>query len=156
MKLCTATPEVMSARFPESAIKEAVVKAASDLGYKELYPKQDLVVGEFILGNDVFVCLPTGFGKSLCYCILPRTFDYLKGGHDVSTQHLVVIVSPLISLMKDQVRAMRERNISSVYVGEAEGEVENSICSGCFQLVFISPEALITDSCCRHQYIRKG
>ncbi len=59
----------MSARFPESASKEAVAK-----GYKELCPKQDLVVREFILGNNVFVCLPTGFGKSLCYCILPKTF----------------------------------------------------------------------------------
>ena len=48
--------------------------------------------------------------------------------------------------MKDQVRAMRERNVSCVYAGEAEGEVENLICGGCFQLVFMSPEALITDS----------
>ena len=79
------------------SVEEALTRAAADLGYKELFPKQALVIRNFISGNDVFVSLPTGFGKSLCYCILPRVFDYLKGGHSVTTQHLVVIVSPLIS-----------------------------------------------------------
>ena len=47
--------------------------------------------------------------------------------------------------MQDQVRAMRERGATVVYAGMVEDELERSICSGDFQLVFLSPESLIMD-----------
>ena len=62
-------------------------------------------------GRDVFVCLPMGSGKSLCYCLLPKVFDNLKLCTHTDSS-IVVVVSPLISLMKDQVRAMMEHNIT--------------------------------------------
>ena len=53
----------------------------------------------FVDGRDVFVMLPTGSGKSLCYTALPSVFDILRG----KDGHIVIVVSPLVALMKDQV-----------------------------------------------------
>lgn len=53
---------------------------------------------------------------------------------------LVVIISPLIALMKDQVRAMTSRSVRSVYVGDCESEdAVAAVCSGTYQLVYMSP-----------------
>ena len=88
---------------------------------------------KFIEGHDVL----TG------NCILPATHDFLCGAY---SQSFVVAVSPLYTLMKDQVRAMEERDIQAiqaVFVGdgcEEEGAVD--VCNGKFQLV--APEALLT------------
>jgi len=62
-------------------------------------------VTAFVKGNDVFVFLPTSGGKSLCYACLPWVFDALRSGGEVGSEHLsiVVVVSLLLSLMKDQV-----------------------------------------------------
>ena len=53
----------------------------------------------FLKGSDVFVSLPTGSGKSLCFALLPFVFDELYGRNG----SIAIVVSPLISLMKDQV-----------------------------------------------------
>ena len=50
-------------------------------------------------GKDVFVVLPTGFGKSLIYASMPRAFDILHATHD----SVVVVITPLTAIMKDQV-----------------------------------------------------
>ena len=124
-------------------IERAIVRCASILGYTELRPKQAVVVRAFVSGRDVFVSLPTGSGKSLCYSLLPKVFDDLRHR---KCESIAVIISPLVALMKDQVRSMTERHVSSVYVGDADAETEAAVCSGHFQLVFISPEALLTDA----------
>ena len=85
------------------------------LGYSALRPQQELAVKSFVQGNDVFISLPTGGGKSLCYSILPDVFDALRTEVEPS---IVIIVSPLIALMKDQVRSMTERGMTAVFVGD--------------------------------------
>jgi len=132
-----------AAVFSESAVDSAIRGAAKKLGYMQLRNQQVRAVKMFVRGNDVFVCLPTGSGKSLCYCILPATFDSLFGADGRS---IAVIVSPLISLMKDQVRAMERRGTRAVYVGDcSEERREVEVCCGNYQLVYMSPEALLTD-----------
>ena len=126
----------------EVRISKAISYATKAFGYSELRPNQELAVKHFLRGHDVFVSLPTGSGKSLCYCLLPKAFDFLWQRIE-STQSILVVVSPLIALMQDQVRAMRERGATVVYAGVVEDELERSICSGDFQLVFLSPESLI-------------
>jgi len=67
-------------------------------------------------------------------------FDILRGSNSV-----VIVVSPLVALMKDQVRQMTERNMRAVYVGDVDSETKNEVCSGKYQLVYLSPEALLTN-----------
>ena len=50
-------------------------EAAKSLGYDHLKPEQERVLSEFMSGKDVFVALPTGYGKSLCYAALAPAFD---------------------------------------------------------------------------------
>ena len=83
-------------------------------------------------GKDVFVNLPTGSGKS--NCILPYVFDKLKGRHGRS---IAVVVSPLISLIKDRVQMMNAKGIRAVYIGDCteDGREAMEVCSGKYQLV---------------------
>ena len=112
--------------FTETQIGAASCKAAEKLGYSQLRPQQVRTVKKFIEGHDVFVNLPTGSSKSLCYCFLPATYDLLSGADSLS---IVVVVSPLILLMKDQVHAMRERDIRAVFVADCEeDEVAVNVC----------------------------
>ena len=119
-----------------------LAKVASQLGYSRLRPNQEQAVSHFVRGNDVFVSLPTGSGKSLCYCLLPGVFDEIHH----SKGSIVIVVSPLVALMKDQVRCMTERDVRAVFVGDADDDSSvDEICEGKYQLVFMSPESLLTD-----------
>ena len=109
----------MATSFGAEAISLAITHARNELGYRELRPKQELAVKTFLSGNDVFVSVPTGSSKTLCYCLLPKAFYFLHHTTEEASC-IVIIVSPLIALMQDQVRAMRERTVSAVYAGKAE------------------------------------
>ena len=91
--------------LPESDILRAASEALKRLGCSKLCPQQEEVVRKFVQGHNVFVSLPTGSGKSLCYCILPEVFDILRQVKDTS---MFLVVSPLIALMKDHVTAMEK------------------------------------------------
>ena len=130
--------------FSSERVQKAIDEATKLLGYSELRANQAQVVSHFLSGRDVFVSLPTGGGKSLCYCLLPKAFDILRGTSSCSkTQSIAIVVSPLVSLMIDQVRHITERNVSAVYVGDCKSEED--VCNGVYQLVFLSPEALLTN-----------
>ena len=131
--------------YSNEKIQQAIIMATEALGYSQLRQLQERVVTHFLLEKDVFVSLPTGSGKSLCYCLLPKAFDSLRGSNSVATQSIVVVVSPLIALMKDQVRQMTQRGITAVYVGDVDNVTEAEVCDGKFQLVYLSPEALFTN-----------
>ena len=77
---------------------DSLVDAAIDhtIGIVALKPLQREAV--FTLGRDVFVSLPTGFGKSLCYAFLPLVFDSLRG----RIGSIALCVSPLMTLMMEQ------------------------------------------------------
>ena len=124
-------------------LEDAVKTASAELGYTSLKKKQLEVITAFLSGRDVFAALPTGYGKSLCYGCLPLASDKL-----LATQgSVVLVVSPLIALMKDQVQSFRKRGVSAAYVtsnGDAECEdMKAGVLEGKYQLVFISPEQLI-------------
>jgi superfamily II DNA helicase RecQ len=72
----------------EAALKVAVAR----VGVAELRDKQREAIESFVSGKDVFVALPTGYGKSLCYQILPSLFDALRG-HPIPTSIIVVVGS---------------------------------------------------------------
>ena len=118
-----------------------IVKAAGSLGYT-LKPEQKQALLKFVGGQDVFVSLPTGFGKSLCYILLPRIFDLLR----VENKCIVIVVSPLIALMKNQVASITKIGLSATYVSDRDTKLastsEQSVMKGNVSIVFISPEAL--------------
>ena len=119
-----------------------IVKAAGSLGYT-LKPEQKQALLKFVGGQDVFVSLPTGFGKSLCYILLPRIFDLLRG---VENKCIVIVVSPLIALMKNQVASIAKIGLSATYVSDRDTKLastsEQSVMKGNVSIVLISPEAL--------------
>ena len=82
------------------------------LGFKELRAKQEEGIRSFVKGTDVFVSLPTGSGKSLCYWVLPFIFNFLRK----RTDSIVIVVSPLVALMKDQVNILEKFGVKAVYV----------------------------------------
>lgn len=125
-----------------SHLDAIIVKAAGSLGYT-LKPEQKQALLKFVGGQDVFVSLPTGFGKSLCYILLPRIFDLLRG---VENKCVVIVVSPLIALMKNQVESITKIGLSATYISDRDTRLlstsEQSVIKGNFSIVFISPEAL--------------
>ena len=90
-------------------------------------------------GNDVFVNLPTGYGKSLIYQALSTVFDALRS----SSGHIVVVVSPLISLMDDQVKFLTSDcvRIKALSLTSASEEEKSNAEKGKYALVYGSPEA---------------
>ena len=99
----------------------------------------------FVAANDTFVSLPTSYGKSLCYSLLPLVFDFLHGARDHS---IVVCVSPLTSLMMDQRAKYAPRGLAIEMIGETQQDVDvmQRVQDGKYQLVYVSPEAIIGDT----------
>ena len=123
------------------SMRSALHEAALKLGYPQVRQVQEEVVLAFLSGRDVFVSVPTGEGKSLCYAVLPWTVDLLEG----RVGSIVVVVSPLIALMKEQVSKYRSKGLTAQFVGsgQTEKKCEEEVERGHCQLVFISPEALV-------------
>ena len=65
------------------SIQWALHEATLALGLRQ---QQQIMVEHFLRGNDVFVSLPTGSGKSLCYCLLPKAFDLRRDSNSVTKQ----------------------------------------------------------------------
>ena len=78
------------------------------------------------------------YRKSLIYQALPLVFDAMHG-----EGHIVVVVSPLVSLMKDQVQKLRNLGISAVTLSDIEEEDAKAVEKGVFSVVYGSPEAFL-------------
>ena len=127
-------------------MRTAINTAAAKLGYAQLKDKQYDAIEGFISGRDVFVCLPTGCGKSLCYALLPLIFDTLRS----KSNSQALIVSPLIALMKDQESSFGKKGVRAVHVTKEDEETMLAVMAGNYQLIYISPETLLTDRQWRH------
>ena len=109
-------------------------------GYDSFRPLQEKIIRHILDGNDALVLMPTGGGKSICYQ-LPAL---LRKG-------TAVVVSPLISLMKDQVEALCANGISAGALNSSNDETENAVlrraCTeGKLKLLYISPEKLLAEA----------
>ena len=102
------------AMVTRSCIQSASVRSVCDQhGYK-LKKEQEEAIRKFISGKDVFVCLPTGYGKSVCFMFLPEIMDVVHSR--ISRTSIVLVVTPLTSLMKDQVDACISHGVKAVAV----------------------------------------
>ena len=118
-------------------IKTIQQTLATIFGFHQFRPPQQEVIERTITGEDVFLVMPTGGGKSLCYQI-PA----------LHRQGLAIVISPLISLMKDQVDALVANGVqaallnSSLSSSEA-GAVSARIDAGGLDLLYVAPERLM-------------
>jgi bloom syndrome protein len=122
-------------------LEKAIRSATTQLGFQELKPQQYDAVFHFMQGKDVFAALPTGFGKSVIFGILPTAFDiYLER----PCTSIAVVITPLVALMKEFKEKFVPRGISAEFVGELQTDAEATqrIVLGRHQLVFCSPENL--------------
>ena len=126
--------------FQVEAIDKVLHEAVVELGYLSLKEKQKQAIIAFLQGRDVFVVFPMGFGKSLCYACLPCAFDRLLR----RATSIVIVISPLIALMEDQVKSFSSRGIRSVKAGNCSDETRQKFIHGEYQIVFISPESLLS------------
>ena len=125
------------------SVAHAIRAAARSIGYTDLRVLQESAVKSFVAGNDVFVAIPTGGGKSLCYSLLPAVFDRIRG--NVTPQCLAIVVSPLVALIQDQVRGLTGRGVSAVHLKSSEDDDFSDMCNGMYHVLFISPETLLRD-----------
>ena len=123
--------------------------AAQTLGYTNLKPEQHRAAAEVLHGRDTFVSLPTGYGKSLVYQVLPAcTREILlcspEQVRDDAFRPVVFVISPLVSLMQDQAERLSDINVLCTFLSSevVEGQIER-VLAGDISVVFASPEALL-------------
>ena len=127
-----------------TALYEALLLASSTFKIAGFNSYQKLAIQKFVIQKqDVLVNMPTGSGKSLIYQALPIVFDsvFKQQGH------IVVVVSPLISLIEDQINNLRGLGLSAVNISNPEVDglrVEK----GEYSIVYGSPEAWLTNERC--------
>ena len=139
-----AATSVAPSRSPAAADPAAPSPAAAVLrsvfGFREFRPHQREIVEHLIAGGSAFVLMPTGGGKSLCYQI-PAI---LRPG-------VAIVVSPLISLMKDQVDALRAAGVRAAYYNSSLEATEArrvlaQLHGGELDLLYAAPEWLMTSA----------
>ncbi|MCK5825510.1 MAG: DNA helicase RecQ [Desulfuromusa sp.] len=107
-------------------------------GYQSFRPNQEEIVNALIQGRDAFVLMPTGGGKSLCFQI-PA----------LHRSGIAIVVSPLISLMKDQVDALQANGVRAACYNSSLGVVEtrqvlSQLHAGRLDLLYVAPERLLS------------
>lgn len=108
-------------------------------GYNSFREKQEDIIRNVMAGNDSLVLMPTGGGKSICYQI-PA----------LAMSGTAIVISPLISLMKDQVEALRSNGIEAEALNSgndpsADLIIRRRCLSGSIKLLYISPEKLLSE-----------
>ena len=106
-------------------------------GFETFWPLQEKVIAHILEKKDALVVMPTGGGKSLCYQIPGMIFD-----------GLTIVVSPLISLMKDQVDQLREYGVPALFLNSTLGMEEyranvSKLRENRVKLLYLAPEALL-------------
>ena len=105
-------------------------------GYKSFRKGQQQIIEAILEGNDVLGVMPTGGGKSICYQVPALVFE-----------GITIVISPLISLMKDQVDTLKEMGIGGAYINSTlsdseETEIYNKVKSSQIKILYVAPERL--------------
>ena len=108
-------------------------------GYNSFRQNQEEIIRHVIAGNDALVLMPTGGGKSICYQIPALTMS-----------GITIVISPLISLMKDQVEALRSNGIEAEALNSgndvtADTVIRRKCMAGQIKLLYISPEKVMAE-----------
>lgn len=108
-------------------------------GYEDFRLGQKKVVESLLNRNDTVAIMPTGAGKSICFQIPALLFE-----------GVTLVISPLISLMKDQVDSLRQLGIAAVYINSSVSKAQlykdlQNISAGFYKIIYIAPERLTSE-----------
>ena len=108
-------------------------------GYDSFRPGQEAVINAILEGRDILAVMPTGAGKSLCYQV-PAML--LSG--------ITLVISPLISLMQDQVKALNEAGVNAAFINSSLSEKElndtfKNAYKGHYKIIYVAPERLMSE-----------
>ena len=121
---------------------KAIEKVKNVFGIPSLHAEQEEALRQFFSNQDVFVNLPTSFGKSLIFQATPIMADVLLRRSEGTC--IVIVISPLKSLMEDQVRHLKHLNISAVSVTDEHNDrIVGDIIDGKYTHVYGSPECFL-------------
>ena len=95
----------------------AINYGIAKLGIQVIKKNQRQVVEAYLAGRDVLMVSPTGSTKSVTFHIAPFVYDYLKHGEQEKIESICRVVLPLLSLMRDQVAALKRKGIAAVCLG---------------------------------------
>lgn len=109
-------------------------------GHADFRPEQKDVVETVSAGSDAIVLLPTGAGKSICYQV-----------PGLAREGAGLVISPLVSLMRDQVTSLRGNGVNAAYLcsstpSEKQNDIKKSLKSGELEFLFVSPERTVTSN----------
>lgn len=119
-------------KTPKEALKAV-------FGYDSFRPGQESVINAILDGRDILAVMPTGAGKSLCYQV-PAML--LSG--------ITLVISPLISLMQDQVKALNEAGVNAAFINSSLSEKElndtfKNAYKGHYKIIYVAPERLMSE-----------
>ena len=119
-------------KTPKEALKAV-------FGYDSFRPGQEAVINAILKGRDILAVMPTGAGKSLCYQV-PAML--LSG--------ITLVISPLISLMQDQVKALNEAGVDAAFINSSLSEKElndtfKNEYKGHYKIIYVAPERLMSE-----------
>lgn len=120
-------------------IEQALALLKKYYGYNAFRLGQEKIIHSLLTGHDTVAIMPTGAGKSVCFQIPALLFP-----------GITLVISPLISLMKDQVDALTDQGIAATYINSSLSLQETNtrlagIAAGRYKLIYIAPERLHTD-----------
>ena len=124
-------------RATQPTIEDARCVLQEHFGFPTFRPGQENVIQAVLTGRDVLAVMPTGAGKSVCYEVPAVLFE-----------GLTIVVSPLISLMADQVRALKEAGVrgsfyNSTLKPRVRPEVLRRALAGWYDIMYVAPERLV-------------
>ena len=119
-------------KTPKEALKAV-------FGYDSFRPGQEAVINAILEGRDILAVMPTGAGKSLCYQV-PAML--LSG--------ITLVISPLISLMQDQVKSLNEAGVNAAFINSLLSEKElndtfKNAYKGHYKIIYVAPERLMSE-----------
>ena len=127
-------------RISDSGIYKTPKEALKAVfGYDSFRPGQEAVINAILEGRDILAVMPTGAGKSLCYQV-PAML--LSG--------ITLVISPLISLMQDQVKALNEAGVDAAFINSSLSEKEmhdtfKNATKGQYKIIYVAPERLMSE-----------
>lgn len=127
-------------RISDSGIYKTPKEALKAVfGYDSFRPGQEAVINAILEGRDILAVMPTGAGKSLCYQV-PAML--LSG--------ITLVISPLISLMQDQVKALNEAGVNAAFINSSLSEKElndtfKNAYKGHYKIIYVAPERLMSE-----------